>query len=127
MAPNAPDERVRLVDRLSSHFSYCVTVTGVTGARGQVEDRTVRFLQRVRRLAEKPFVVGFGIKEPEHVRRLGPHAAGVVVGSALLDAIEGADEPAEAAARIVRALREAAEQIAGERGGSAGGAAAEGG
>lgn len=111
MAPNAPDDRIRLVDSCSSHFSYCVTITGVTGARGELEDRTVAFLERVGRLAAKPFVVGFGIKEPAHVLRLGAHAAGVVVGSALIDAIDAAPDAAAAAADRVAALRAAAEQV----------------
>lgn len=92
VAPNAPDERIRAVDRASTHFSYCVTVTGVTGARADVEERTVGFLKRMRSLAEKPFVVGFGVKAPEHVERLGPWADGVVVGSALIDALERSEE-----------------------------------
>ena len=111
VAPNAPDDRVRIVDEASSVFSYCVSVTGVTGARGSVEDRTVEFLARVRRIASKPFVVGFGIKTPEQVRRLGPLADGVVVGSALLDALRESPGPA-AAAEIVRGLRTAADEVA---------------
>lgn len=126
VAPNAPDDRVRQVDRCSSHFSYCVTVTGVTGARGSVEDRSVEFLERVRRLTERPFVVGFGVREPEHVRTLGRHAAGVVVGSALIDAMEGADDPGRAAAALVGRLREAADGLGRERV-RAGGAGPEGG
>ncbi len=119
VAPNAPDDRVRKVDAASTHFSYCVTVTGVTGARSDVEGRTVEFLQRMRRLATKPFVVGFGIKKPEHVAALGPHADGVVVGSAIIDAIEsagGADaadtDTASAAAALVAPLCAAARRLA---------------
>ncbi len=88
VAPNAPDDRIRKVDGASTHFSYCVSVTGVTGARSAIESRTIEFLQRMRKLSTKPFVVGFGIKKPEHVMTLGPHADGVVVGSAIIDAIE---------------------------------------
>lgn len=118
VAPNAPDERIRLVDATSTHFSYCVTVTGVTGARGEVQERTVGFLQRVRNLARKPFVTGFGIKRPEHVAALGRHTDGVVVGSALIDAIEEAgdgiddDAAASAAAAIVAPLCQAAADLA---------------
>ena len=119
VAPNAPDDRVRKVDAASTHFSYCVTVTGVTGARSDVEGRTVDFLQRMRRLATKPFVVGFGIKKPEHVAALGPHADGVVVGSAIIDAIEAVggvhaadDETASAAAALVAPLCAAARRLA---------------
>lgn len=111
VAPNAPDERVRVVDEASSVFSYCVSVTGVTGARGALHDQTFDFLTRVRGIARKPFVVGFGIKTPEHVKRLGRLADGVVVGSALVDALRESNDPAKAA-DIVRGLRAAADQIA---------------
>ena len=118
VAPNAPDDRIHEVDTASTHFSYCVTVTGVTGARADVQERTVSFLQRMRALAAKPFVVGFGIKRPEHVEALGPHADGVVVGSALIDAIESAggealadEDAASAAAAIVAPLCEAARRL----------------
>lgn len=111
VAPNASDERLRLVDRFSTDFSYCVTVTGVTGARGAVQERTVEFLERMRRVAEKPFVAGFGVKSGEHVLRLGRHADGVVVGSALLDAMEGAEDPAEAAGSLVQELSTAADEL----------------
>lgn len=119
VAPNAPDERIRRVDTASTHFSYCVTVTGVTGARRDLQARTVEFLQRMRRLAAKPFVTGFGIKRAEHVRVLGRHTDGVVVGSALIDAIEAAggagaddDTAASAAAAIVAPLCRAATGLA---------------
>ncbi len=112
VAPNAPDERIELVDGLSTHFSYCVSITGVTGARGSVQDRTAEFLGRVRSLAAKPFVVGFGIKSAEHVARLGPLADGVVVGSALVDVLSRASEPIAAVEAKVRELREAADLLA---------------
>ncbi|MFQ5742838.1 MAG: tryptophan synthase subunit alpha [Acidobacteriota bacterium] len=112
VAPNAPDERIRVVDDSSTHFSYCVTVTGITGARDSIEDRTLDFLARMRSVARKPFVVGFGVKEPEHVRRLGPHADGVVIGSALIDALAAAENPASAAAALISPLRAAADQVA---------------
>ena len=119
VAPNAPDERVRTVDEASTHFSYCVTVTGVTGARSDVAGRAVQFLQRMKKLATKPFVVGFGIKRPEHVAELGPLADGVVVGSALIDAIEaaGGDATDEQVGDAVSALLAPLCEQAGRRAG----------
>lgn len=111
MAPNTPDDRVRAVDAASTHFSYCVSVTGVTGARSAVGASTIQFLERVARLAEKPFVVGFGVKSAEQVRTLGPHAAGVVVGSALIDAMSRSSDPIAAVADLVSELCEAARGI----------------
>ncbi len=110
MAPNTPDDRVRAVDAASTHFSYCVSVTGVTGARGSLAASTVEFLERVAGLAEKPFVVGFGVKSAEQVRVLGPHAAGIVVGSALIDAMRQSSDPTSAVAELVSELSEAARE-----------------
>ena len=112
MAPNATDERIRIVDKASTQFSYCVSVTGVTGARGDVHARTIEFLGRVRCQTSKPFVVGFGVKRPEHVRRLGPLADGVVVGSALIDKIDASADPARGVGSMVKELRVAADQLA---------------
>ncbi len=119
VAPNAPDDRIRKVDGASTHFSYCVSVTGVTGARSAIESRTIEFLQRMRKLSTKPFVVGFGIKKPEHVMTLGPHADGVVVGSAIIDAIESVGgagavvvDAVNAVSTLVAPLCAAARQLA---------------
>jgi tryptophan synthase alpha chain len=115
MAPNTPDARVVEVDAASTDFSYCVSITGVTGAGSAGGAATREFLQRVAARAKKPFVVGFGVKSPEHVLALGQHAAGVVVGSALIAAVDGAPDPATAAGTMVAELRDAAERAARKR------------
>ena len=109
MAPNTRDERIQEIDAASTDFSYCVSITGVTGASGAGGATTIEFLTRVGDVAAKPFVVGFGVKTPDQVRELGKYAAGVVVGSALIDVIARAAKPAEAAADLVRVLRAAAD------------------
>ncbi len=95
MAPTSTDERIRVLDERSTYFSYCVSVTGVTGDAtvGSNTDSVSRFLQRVRRIARKPFVVGFGITRREEVERLTEFADGAVVGSALLRSIADASTP----------------------------------
>ncbi len=103
VAPTSPDERVRRIDRMSSSFSYCVSVAGVTGARRDVSPSTIAYLRRVRRLAKKPYVVGFGISSPVHVRALSGLADGYVVGSALVPLLEGGSRAA-AAGRIARLI-----------------------
>ena len=84
IAPTTPDDRVTVIDRSSSVFSYCVSVAGVTGARGEVAGSTKQFLKRVAAIARKPYVVGFGISQPRHVRELKNYANGFVIGSALV-------------------------------------------
>jgi tryptophan synthase alpha chain len=105
IAPTTTDARVRLVGRRASDFCYCVAVTGVTGARAKVEERTAAYLDRVRRLVKKPIVVGFGVSTPAHVRRLSHHADGVVVGSALVPALQESAKGRTGAAPVARALR----------------------
>ena len=98
MAPTSTDERIRFIDECSSDFSYCVSVTGVTGARTSFGTDFDTFLGRVKKNAKKPFVVGFGIKSAEQVKQIAPYACGAVVGSALLQAIAECATPTEAAA-----------------------------
>ena len=88
VAPTTPDERIAQIARLASGFLYCVSLTGVTGARRELWAGLPAFLARVRRHTDLPLVVGFGISRPEHVRQAGTHADGVIVGSALINAIE---------------------------------------
>jgi len=97
-APTTPDGRLaRLVPRARG-FVYCVALTGVTGARAELGSDVAGFVGRVRPHTRLPIVVGFGISAPEHVRSLRGVADGVVVGSAVLDAIAAAAPAGRAAA-----------------------------
>ena len=90
IAPTTPVQRIQYLDSLSTDFSYCVSVTGVTGARTSFGDAHAleNFLSRVKGNTVKPFVVGFGISKREQVSAVCRYADGVVVGSALLRGIE---------------------------------------
>jgi len=87
IAPTSPDERIRYIDELSTDFTYCVSVTGVTGARDSFGENFDDYLIRVRKNTLKPFVVGFGIKSKEQVQNVTKHADGIVVASALINSI----------------------------------------
>jgi len=108
-APTTPDARLaRLVPRARG-FVYCVSLTGVTGARDRLGPEVGDLVTRVRRHTAKPIVVGFGIGTPDHVRALRGVADGVAVGSAILDTVARADPArrAEALRGFVASLREA--------------------
>lgn len=110
IAPTTRDERMKWIDRHSTDFSYCVSVTGVTGARARfgTNGSFGSFLQRVRSNTTKPFVVGFGISTAAHVQEVWQYADGAVVGSALIDRMEGAgtsDEAAQRAGDFLSSLR----------------------
>ncbi|MCI0706017.1 MAG: tryptophan synthase subunit alpha [Ignavibacteriae bacterium] len=110
IAPTTSSERVRKIDQLSTDFSYCVSVTGVTGARRElgINGSLDAFLKRVRENTKKSFVVGFGISNAEQVNRVSALADGVVVGSALLQAIgeaRTAEESVSKAEKFLHSLR----------------------
>lgn len=110
LAPTSTDARIEVVSRLSTGFIYCVSRTGVTGAREDLPPEVVEMVQRVRARSSLPISVGFGISRPEHVRSVGAYADGVVVGSAMVDLIaEHGDSPnvAEAARTFAEALKAA--------------------
>jgi len=88
IAPTSTPARMRYVSRLCTDLSYCVSVTGVTGARTQLSGDVQNYLRKVRRVVSKPIVVGFGLSTPKHVRDLAPYADGLVVGSALVPVLE---------------------------------------
>ena len=101
LAPTSSDERIALVAGQSTGFIYCVSLTGVTGARQQLPPGLAEFLARVRRHSSLPLAVGFGISKREHlegVADLGAQAA--VIGSAIIDVIDRA--PAEEREERVR-------------------------
>jgi tryptophan synthase alpha chain len=101
-APTTPDDRLaRLVPRARG-FVYCVSLTGVTGARRALGADVAEFVARVRRHTSLPIAVGFGISAPEHVASLRGVADAVVVGSAALDAVSAA--PADRRPEALRAF-----------------------
>lgn len=91
VAPTSPDERITLAAGLCSGFLYCVSLTGVTGARQALSDRVRPFLERVRSLTALPRALGFGVSTPEHVREVADLVDGVIVGSAIVDVIHRCD------------------------------------
>lgn len=107
-APTSTDQRIVKISESSSDFVYCVSVTGVTGARGNfVNSEMTDFLKRIRKFSKKPFVVGFGISTPETANEISKYSDGIVVGSALIQKISDLDRGEEAAYEFLKSLRTA--------------------
>jgi tryptophan synthase alpha chain len=106
VAPTSPRERIRAVAALQPAFVYCVALVGVTGARQDLSAALEEFLGHVRAETQAPLVVGFGISQPDHVRRVARlGAAGVIVASALADLVEKSADPVEAARTYLREMK----------------------
>ncbi|MDZ7715351.1 MAG: tryptophan synthase subunit alpha [Balneolaceae bacterium] len=89
-APNSSDKRMQLIDEQSDGFVYCVSVTGVTGARDgeEVAQSVRRFIDRVNKnINRNPKLVGFGIKSHEDAQKIAAEVQGFIVGSALIETI----------------------------------------
>jgi len=110
VAPTSSDKRIAALTEMASTFLYCVSVTGVTGARASLPPDLDDFIKRVRSKTELPLAVGFGISSPEMVNGVANMADGVVVGSAILNAVDklgenaSTEEKAEAVRKIVSHL-----------------------
>ncbi|HXG25227.1 MAG TPA: tryptophan synthase subunit alpha [Candidatus Binatia bacterium] len=108
VAPTTAPERRRMIAERSGGFLYCVSLVGVTGARSSLPADVARLVRDVRAASPVPVAVGFGVSRPAHVRALARAGAdGVIVASALVDALGADGRDIEALARLVRSLRDA--------------------
>jgi tryptophan synthase alpha subunit len=104
VAPTSTDERIALAGNTTDGWLYLVTVTGTTGARGEVSSALPSLVERARRLVSVPLYAGFGISTPEHARSVAALADGIVVGSR---ALQIAEEGPDALREYVASLRSA--------------------
>jgi tryptophan synthase alpha chain len=99
VAPTSTDQRLQRVAEQASGFIYCVSLTGVTGARESLAGDLADYIGRVRAKTDLPLAIGFGISTPEHVAEVATIADGAIIASALinyLDTLPEADEEAGA-------------------------------
>jgi tryptophan synthase alpha chain len=89
LAPTSTLERIDIVAGRSTGFIYLVSVAGVTGTRDALPGSLPSFVERVRARAKQPLCIGFGISTPEQAREAAGMADGVIVGSRLVQAMEG--------------------------------------
>jgi tryptophan synthase alpha chain len=92
VAPTSTEDRIREVANRASGFVYCVSLTGVTGARDSLADDLPAYIARVRQHTDLPLIVGFGISTPEHVLEIAKIADGVVIASALINHLDRVPE-----------------------------------
>mgnify|MGYP000913810407 CR=1 FL=1 len=113
VAPTSTEKRLKLISEHSRGFIYCVSLTGVTGARQSLCSGFEEFMAKVRRFTDKPLCVGFGISTPEMASHVGKIADGIIVGSAIVDMLEssltsgeGEKESLNKISKFVRSFRE---------------------
>jgi tryptophan synthase alpha chain len=85
--PTTDDERLPKVLENTSGFVYYVSLTGITGAALVDYSSVQAAVARLKRHTSLPIAVGFGVKTAENAAAIAQYADGVVVGTALVDAL----------------------------------------
>ncbi len=89
VSPLTSNERLKKIIKKTRGFVYVVSRLGVTGARADLQEGTLKLLRRIRPRTKLPLCVGFGISRPEHVKAVCKAGAnGAIVGSAVVKIIE---------------------------------------
>lgn len=93
VTPATPADRLQKLCEASRGFVYAVTITGITGGDVGLPADLADYLDKVSSLSSIPVCAGFGIREAKDVAAVGKHAAGAIVGSALVEVLERGDDP----------------------------------
>ncbi len=88
VAPTSTDERIKANTRASGGFVYYVSLTGITGTQKAIARSVVKQINHIKHFTQKPVCAGFGISTPRQIKDISRAADGVIVGSAIVKAIE---------------------------------------
>lgn len=104
VTPETTEERVRRLDSLSSGFLYAVSSSSTTGTEKDMK-AVATYLQLLQGMALKnPVLVGFGIKDRKSFEQASTHAAGAIIGSAFVKALENSTDPVQDAKSFVHSV-----------------------
>ena len=111
--PTTDDKRLPAVLANTSGFVYYVSITGITGTAAPDTAKTAAAVGRIKRHCKLPVAVGFGVRTAEQAAAIAASADGVVVGSALVNALKASlDESNRATARTVKAVTDLVAELA---------------
>ncbi len=101
VAPTTTPGRIPVICAAAAGYVYYVALRGVTGVRDALPADLAAGIARVRAVTDLPVAVGFGVSTPEQVAAVAREADGVIVGSALVRAVEGQFEAAAGRPELV--------------------------
>lgn len=110
--PTSDDKRLPVLLRNSSGFVYYVSVLGVTGVKSAAAGDVATAVARIKAHTSLPVMVGFGVKTGEQAAAIAAHADGVVVGSALVNAVRDSLDDGKATAATVKAVADLVADLA---------------
>ncbi|WP_326546768.1 tryptophan synthase subunit alpha [Mycolicibacterium sp. ND9-15] len=107
VAPSSTPERLAMTVRASRGFVYAASTMGVTGARDAVSSAAPELVRRVKAVSDIPVGVGLGVRSGAQAAEIGAYADGVIVGSALVSALQnGVDAVGALAAELADGVRQ---------------------
>ena len=92
VAPSSTPERLAATVEASRGFVYAASTMGVTGARDAVSNAAPALVSRVKAVSDIPVGVGLGVRSREQAAEIGAYADGVIVGSALVSALQDGED-----------------------------------
>jgi tryptophan synthase alpha chain len=111
--PTTDDKRLPAVLNNTSGFVYYVSITGITGAAAPDAAKVSAAVSRIKRHTKLPVAVGFGVRTAEQARAIAQGAGGVVVGSALVDALrKSLDKDGKPTSATVTAVADLVSELA---------------
>jgi tryptophan synthase alpha chain len=111
--PTTDDKRLPAVLNNTSGFVYYVSITGITGSAAPDAGKVTMAVARIKRHTKLPVAVGFGVRTAEQARAIAENADGVVVGSALVDALRATlDDNGKARPGTVKAVTDLVSALA---------------
>ena len=104
-APTTAPERMAKLCESAEGFLYYVSFAGITGAQRLSTSDIAARVADIREHAKAPVAVGFGVRDAQSAKAIAGFADAVVIGSALVERLEGADDAGEIAARVASFLQ----------------------
>ncbi len=104
VAPTTEPKRAAMIAEKSRGFIYYVSLRGVTGARKSTAADIEKNMKQLKRFTKKPVLIGFGVSSPEQAKKLSAMSHGVIVGSAIVDALRKSGGKTAPAVRFVESM-----------------------
>ena len=108
VAPTTPRERMAEIAKHGRGFVYLISRLGVTGMHAELASTLPASIAQLRSVCSLPICVGFGISTPDHARKVGALADGIIVGSAI---VQAAGRSVGEAVALTRSLRAALDEV----------------
>ncbi|PJB00378.1 MAG: tryptophan synthase subunit alpha [Ignavibacteriales bacterium CG_4_9_14_3_um_filter_30_11] len=105
IAPTTPVKRIKMIDKISSGFVYCISVNGITGKISNKEIDKKYLLTINKNISQNKSLVGFGITNPNDAKKVTPYCDGIIVGSAVIKMLLAEHMPYTKTLKLIRDIK----------------------